>query len=74
MGYPEKAQRVITLLMKQKPNFSGIPTSLVKLANTYREKGMHYKYKICLHMICSRYPDSPEAQIIRESFDGRIVT
>ena len=74
MGYPEKAQRIVTSLMKKKPDLPGIATSLLKLANTYRERGVHHKYKICLHMICSRYPDSQEAQIIRESFDGKIVT
>ncbi|MDY7033950.1 MAG: hypothetical protein SVY10_18810, partial [Thermodesulfobacteriota bacterium] len=74
MGHPEKAKSILTALMKKKPHLPGISTSLLKLANTYREKGMQSKYKLCLHMICTRYPDSPEAQIVRESLEGENVT
>ena len=62
-GAPEKAERILAMFLKQKPDFPGIPTALLKLATGYRQKGINAKYQKCLKVLGSRYPDSTEGQI-----------
>lgn len=67
VGSPEKAERILAMFLKQKPNFPGIPTALLKLATGYRQKGVHAKYQKCLQVLDSKYPNSTEGQIARRN-------
>jgi membrane associated rhomboid family serine protease len=70
-GFPEKAERILAVFLKQKPNFPGIPRALLKLAGGYRQKGIKSKYQKCLNLLGKRYPDSLEGQIARGNFSSQ---
>ena len=65
LGYPEKAERILAMFIKQKPDFPGIPNVLLKLATGYRHKGVNLKYQKYLQIIDNRYPNSSESEIAR---------
>ena len=65
MGYPEKAERILKKFIKQKPDFPGIPSALLKLATGYRQKGGNSKYQKYLQVIDRKYPNSTEGEIAR---------
>lgn len=67
MGYPEKAEGILAMILKQKPDLPGIPTALMKLAGGYRQKGITEKYQRCLNLLGRRYPNSAEGQIALNS-------
>jgi membrane associated rhomboid family serine protease/TolA-binding protein len=67
LGRPEKAERILAMFLKQKPDFPGIPMALLKLATGYRQKGVRAKYQKCLKVLGSKYPNSAEGQIAREN-------
>ena len=66
LGYPEKAERIMAMFLRQKPNLPGIPQALLKLADGFRQKGIMTKYQRCLILIGKKYPDSAEDQIARK--------
>ncbi len=65
LGNPEKAERIMAMFLKQKPDLPGIPQALLKLADGYRQKGTKEKYQKCLILLGKKYPDSTEGQIAR---------
>jgi TolA-binding protein len=65
LGYPEKAERILAMFLKQKPDLPGIPQALLKLADGFRRKGTKEKYQRCLILLGKKYPDSTEGQIAR---------
>ncbi len=65
LGYPEKAERILAMIIKQKPDFQGIPSALLKLATGYRQKGGNSKYQKYLQIITRKYPNSTESEIAR---------
>ena len=65
LGHPEKAERIMAMFLKQKPDLPGIPQALLKLADGYRQKGTKQKYQRCLILLDKKYPDSTEGQIAR---------
>jgi TolA-binding protein len=65
LGHPEKAERIMAMFLKQKPDLPGIPQALLKLADGYRQKGTKEKYQRCLLLLGKKYPDSAESQIAR---------
>ena len=62
-GQPEKAEKILAMFLKQKPQFPGLPAALMKLSTSYQEKGNTAKAQKCLKLLCHRYPASPEAGI-----------
>ena len=62
-GQPEKAERILALFLKRKPDYPGLPAGLLKLADGYREKALRPKWLKCLKILCAKYPESPEARI-----------
>jgi len=60
-GQPEKAEKILAMFLKQKPQFPGIPATLMKLATSYQDKGAVTKAQKCLTLLCDRYAASPEA-------------
>jgi membrane associated rhomboid family serine protease len=67
LGFPEKAERIMAMFLKQRPNLAGIPAALLKLADGFRLKGMREKQQRCLMLLGKRYPDSTEGQIARKN-------
>ena len=63
----DRSIKILSMLMKKRPDLAGIPTALLKLATGYRQKGMRDKWKKCLTVICARYPQSGEAQIAKRA-------
>ena len=63
LGQPEKAERIIALFLKKKPNYPGIPAALLCLAREYRQKQNKTKYQTCLKLLKTRYPASTECQM-----------
>jgi membrane associated rhomboid family serine protease len=60
-GQPEQAEGILAMFLKQKPNFPGIPAALLKLADSYQNKGLTAKTQKCLTLVCRRYAGTPEA-------------
>jgi tetratricopeptide (TPR) repeat protein len=63
LGQPAKAERIIALFLKQKPNHPGIPSALLSLAQEYRQGKNTRKYQTCLKLLQTRYPASAEGQM-----------
>jgi membrane associated rhomboid family serine protease len=66
-GCPEKAEGIMSMFLKQKPNLPGIPQARLKLADGFRRKGKMEKYQTCLILLGEKYPESVEAQITRRN-------
>ena len=66
-GYPEKAEGIMSMFLKQKPDLPGIPAALLKLAEGFREKGIGEKHHRCLMLLGKRFPDTTEGQIARKN-------
>jgi len=64
-GTPEKAETIMAVVLKQKPNLPGIPQVLLRLAEEFRRKGEEQKHHQCLILLGKKYPQSAEAQIAR---------
>jgi membrane associated rhomboid family serine protease len=60
-GRPEDAEKILAMFLKQKPQFPGVPATLMKLATSYKDKGNHARAQKCLTLLSKRYPESPEA-------------
>jgi membrane associated rhomboid family serine protease len=71
-GHLDNAVQILAMLVKKVPQFPGIPTALLKLAQAYRQNGMELKEEKCLQLICHKYPESSEAQVAKKSFDSKV--
>jgi len=69
-GHFENAKKILAILLKKKSILPGISMALLKLANGYRQKGMHDHWRKILQVIGSKYPDTPEAQIAKKALKG----
>ncbi len=55
-GETAQAARFLLLLLKQRPQYPGLPSSLFKLGNAYREQGKEERAVKCFQLICKQYP------------------
>jgi TolA-binding protein len=69
-GDPQKAQKILALLLKKKADLPGIPEALLKLGQSYRNKGMKDNWLKCLRVIHSQYPHTVEARIAKKELAG----
>ena len=67
LGYPEKAEKIMVMFLKKKPDLPGVPQALLKLAEGFRRKGIKEKYQKCLILLDRKYPQSAESQIARRN-------
>ncbi|BBO89444.1 rhomboid family intramembrane serine protease [Desulfosarcina ovata] len=58
------AEKILLAILKKRPQTPGLPTSLVKLANAFREGGQVDGWKRYRTLVCKHFPDSVEAAII----------
>jgi membrane associated rhomboid family serine protease len=70
-GHLDKAVKIITMLLKKVPDSPGVATALLKLARAYAQKGMAANGDKCMQLICSKYPESAEARVARQSLHRR---
>ncbi len=66
-GDIQAAARIVSTLIKKKPDTPGIPSALLKLSNACREKGMTKQFHMYQKAISSRYPESAEANLIQQA-------
>ncbi len=66
LGYPEKAERIMAMFLKKRPDLPGIPAALFKMADAFRQKGMGDKHQKCLMLLGKRYPGSTEGHIAQK--------
>jgi membrane associated rhomboid family serine protease len=71
IGQPQKARRLIAVLLKHQPNQPMLPTALLKLAQAHARKGELAAHRSCLELIRRQYPQSSEARLIRYD-DGEL--
>ncbi len=66
IGKLDDAQRLISVLVKKRPDLNEIPAMLMKLAGFHDRSGNHKSRNACLTCICKQYPLSSEAQIAKQ--------
>ena len=63
-GEIETAEKMLRFLMKKRPQLAGLAPALLRLATAFRENGDTEKSNACADMIRTRFPASPEANIV----------
>ncbi len=66
IGELDDAQRLVSVLVKKRPDMEGVPLLLLKLAESYAKKGDHETQRACLNCISNQYPMSSEARIAKQ--------
>ncbi|CAB5112311.1 hypothetical protein D3OALGA1CA_5696 [Olavius algarvensis associated proteobacterium Delta 3] len=66
-GRPKDAQRILGMLLKNKPDMPGLPTACLRLADAWKQAGNADLVKRCRLVILKRFPKSPEAAELREA-------
>lgn len=65
-GKTSQAARFLLLLMKQRPQYPGLPSCLFTLACAYREQGKEERAEKCFQLICRQYPQTLISQQAEE--------
>ncbi|CAK8723037.1 Membrane associated serine protease, rhomboid family [Candidatus Electrothrix laxa] len=55
-GKTAQAARFLLLLLKQRPQYPGLPSCLFKLGSVYQEQGKEERAEKCFQLICKQYP------------------
>ncbi|MBW1703009.1 MAG: rhomboid family intramembrane serine protease [Deltaproteobacteria bacterium] len=69
-GYLEDSEKIMALLLKNRPGFQKIPSGMLSLGRAHLKKGLAAKGKRCLNIICQRYPETAESQIAKRLLKG----
>ena len=62
---PEEAKRILSAIMKQKPNLPSLPPAILKLADSYKQTGQIKESNHWLQMIINKFPGSKESQMAK---------
>lgn len=73
IGKLDDSQRIISVLVKKRPNLKELPSLLLKLAGAHAKKGNRKSRQACLSYVCKRYPMSPEAQIAMQQLNLKLT-
>jgi membrane associated rhomboid family serine protease len=65
-GKTSQAARFLLHLMKQRPLYPGIPSSLFTLGCAYRDQGKEKRAEKCFQLICKQYPQTIISQQAEE--------
>jgi len=68
----EDAQRLISALVKNRPELNELPAMLLKLAALHGKNGNHNARQVCLKCVCKQYPASSEARIAKQQLAATI--
>ncbi len=66
IGETGLSEKIFQMLVQKKPLQPGIPEGLLKLADAEKNKGNLAKWKKCLTLVCTQYPESAEARIAKQ--------
>lgn len=69
-GYPEKAEGILAMFLNKKPDYPGLASLLLKLANSYKVNKNYDKQRKCLKILCSKYSGSTEAKMGKSELDA----
>ncbi len=63
MGEPEEAEHILLMLLKKAPDLLSLPTALLKLANSFKQKNQPEKYRQCIKLLSTHYPLANETRL-----------
>ncbi len=63
-GQVEEAEKIIGMLLKNKPGLPKLPTAILRVAEAFQQKGMGDKAVSYQKVLCSRFPETIEARIV----------
>lgn len=63
-GNVDGAEKIVLAILKRKPETPGLPSTLIKLSQAFRNFGQMDRWERYQRLVCKRYPDSVEAAII----------
>lgn len=66
LGQLEASGRIVSLMVKKNKNYPGLTTAILKLGSAYQARGNHSNWEKCRKVLLNRFPDSPEARIIKD--------
>jgi hypothetical protein len=66
-GQPKKAEKIMAMFLRQKPDQAGLATALLKLAEACRRQNLIKDYKTCLQLVIARYTTSDEHRVEAEA-------
>ena len=70
-GDTDQAEKIINILLKHKKEMPELPSTLLKLAETFKTQGQAKKHSEYCQIILSQYPDSAEAALINGDLSGK---
>ncbi|MBW1894083.1 MAG: rhomboid family intramembrane serine protease [Deltaproteobacteria bacterium] len=68
-GHIETAEKIITMLVKKKPDLPGLPTALLRLIDACKKISAEEKLIKYRKLLVSKYPDSLEGRVAAKRFD-----
>lgn len=64
-GHLETAEKIILALVKKRPTMPGLPTALLKLADTCKAQGLDKRWRQYRAFISKKYPSSRAAALVK---------
>lgn len=62
-GRPEVAEKLLSALIRHRPEAAGLPQALLKLADALRKRRQPDRAAACLKALAAKFPDSPAGRI-----------
>ena len=62
---PEASNRILSAIIKQKPDLPSLPPAILKLADSYKKAGQMKESDSCLKIIIEKFPGSRESQMAK---------
>lgn len=72
IGKLDDAQRLVSVLVKKRPELEEIPALLLKLAGLHAKSGNHQTRLACLNCVAKKYPMSSEARIAKKQLGAAV--
>jgi tetratricopeptide (TPR) repeat protein len=66
LGHTEKAEKILTMFLKKKPDMPQVPDAVFKLALVFKKSGNIKKYEYYKKILCNIYPESNETRNIKQ--------
>jgi membrane associated rhomboid family serine protease len=66
LGHTDKAEKILILFLKKKPDMPQVPEAVFKLAFAFKKKENIKKYNYYKKILCAKYPGSNEAKNIKQ--------
>jgi membrane associated rhomboid family serine protease len=63
---PEASEKILSAMLKQKPELPSIPPAMLKLADAYKKKEQFQESKHWLEVLMEKYPGSKESRVAQK--------